>query len=58
MPFVVKLQSLIEHRLAGLAPPEIVSIFAEVLVGAALFLPIVAIVAFTGWLLRKSNPAH
>jgi hypothetical protein len=58
MPFVVKLQSLIEFRLQGLAPPELVSIAAELFVAAALFCPLVATVVVAGWLLKRLKPAH
>jgi len=58
MPFVIQFQSLIEHRLAGLAPPEIVSILAELLVAAAFFLPVLGLMGLTNWVFKRSKPAH
>jgi len=58
MPFVSKLQSFIELKLAGIGPPEAVSIVAELLVAAAIFCPLILAVRLGGWLLKKSRPAH
>ena len=58
MPFISKLQSLIELQLAGMGPPELVSIVAELLVAAAVFCPLILAVRLVGWLLKKSRAAH
>jgi hypothetical protein len=58
MPFISKLQLLIESKLTGLGPPELVSITAELLVAAAVFCPLLFSVWFAGWVLKQSRPAH
>jgi len=58
MPMISKLQLLIESKLTGLGPPELVSIAAELLVAAALFCPLLLAMRLTGWLVKKSRPAH
>ena len=58
MPFISKLQSLIELKLTGLGPPELVSVAAELFVAAAVFCPLILAVSLAGWLLKKSRPAH
>ena len=55
MPFVLKLQSAIEHQISSLGPPELVSIAAELLVAAILFLPVAGLIAFTGWWLKRGT---
>ena len=58
MPFISKLQSLIELKLTGMGPPEVVSIAAELLVAAAVFCPLILAVWLAGWLLKRTRPAH
>jgi hypothetical protein len=58
MPFISKLQSLIEVQLTGMGPPELVSIAAELVVAAAVFCPLFLAVRLAGWLLKRSRPAH
>jgi len=58
MPFVVRLQSLIEARLQGFASPELTSILAEMLVAALLIGPLIGLFAFAGWLVKRNKPAH
>jgi len=55
---ITKLQSVIELKLAGLGPPELISIVAELLVAAALFGPLIMAVWLAGWLVKRSRPAH
>jgi hypothetical protein len=58
MPFISRFQSLIEAKLAGLGPPELVSIAAELVVAATLFCPLLLVVRVTTWLVKRSRPAH
>jgi hypothetical protein len=58
MPFINKLQSLIELKLAGIGPPELVSIAAELLVAAAIVCPLILAMRLAGWLVKRSRPAH
>jgi hypothetical protein len=54
MPIVLRLQSVVESQLQGIGPADIVSIVAELVVAACFFGPLVAAVAITSWILKRT----